>query len=108
MPHCRRTAKPTPTSSTSTMQGISALKTANAGGASVHTVYLFDTLELRRAAFSSGDYVLDDQTEVPNLIAKGARLARVVLEGPSDGEPRLDGTSRQHVFFELGERLGSQ
>ena len=75
-----------------------------------HTVYIFPTLELRRAqygtAFGSGgqaDYELVKETEVPYLMANDVRLARVVYqEGLTVGVP---GTLR--VFLEMGDHLGS-
>src|SRR5690606_13065784 len=45
--------------------------------------------------------------EVPYLIANGVRVGRVVYEGATDGEPRFDGTSRRHVFLNIGDHLGS-
>jgi RHS repeat-associated protein len=77
-------------------------------GPKSHTAYLFDSLELRRAPYvtATGEYTLDDQTEVPYLSANGVRLARAVLEDTGDAEPRIGG-ARLHVFFELGDHLGS-
>jgi RHS repeat-associated protein len=85
------------------------LKTAIDGTASaVHTVYVFDSLELRRAAWggtgAEADYALDSATEVPYLTSGGARLARVVY-GQEDLPTASAG--RQHVFFELTDHLGS-
>jgi RHS repeat-associated protein len=90
------------------------LKTAHADGAAVHTAYVFDTLELRRTTYASGDYSQTTgsgaeitESEVPYLFGHGVRLARVVYEQVNDGEPRLTSGGRQHVFFELGDHLGS-
>jgi RHS repeat-associated protein len=90
------------------------LKTARDGGDSVHTVYVFDSLELRRARFEGSDYTTTvaseaglTETEVPYLFAHGVRLARVVYGQDGDGEPRLASSGQQHVFFELGDHLGS-
>jgi RHS repeat-associated protein len=90
------------------------LKTAHSGGTAVHTAYVFDTLELRRTTYASGDYAPTTGTgtevtesEVPYLFGHGVRLARVVYEQVNDGEPRLTSGGRQHVFFELGDHLGS-
>jgi RHS repeat-associated protein len=90
------------------------LKTARAGSAAVHTAYLFDTLELRRTAFQDGDYTSTTgsgveltESEVPYLFGHGVRLARVVYEQVNDGEPRVTSSGRLHVFFELGDHLGS-
>jgi RHS repeat-associated protein len=90
------------------------IKTAHAGADSVHTVYVLDSLELRRAGFEGADYTETVgtgpglvETEVPYLFAHGVRLARVVYEQSGDGEPRLESSGQQHVFFELGDHLGS-
>ncbi len=87
------------------------LKTAiDSSGAERHTVYVFESLELRRAAYGvfgsvdDADYELSKTTEVPYLFANGVRLARVAwedLDVPSIGQSRL------HVLFELGDHLGS-
>jgi RHS repeat-associated protein len=53
----------------------------------------------------TGDELVE--TEVPYLFANGVRLGRVVVENSETGEPRLESSSRQHVFFELGDHLGS-
>jgi RHS repeat-associated protein len=91
------------------------LKTARDESANaVHTAYIFDTLELRRTTYVSGDYTQSTGTgnettesEVPYLFGHGVRLARVVYEQVNDGEPRVTSAGRQHVFFELGDHLGS-
>jgi RHS repeat-associated protein len=90
------------------------LKAARDGSAAAHTAYIFDTLELRRTAFQSDEYAQSvgsgaelTETEVPYLFGHGVRLARVVYEQSNDGEPRLASSGRQHVFFELGDHLGS-
>jgi RHS repeat-associated protein len=74
-----------------------------------HTLYVFNTLELRRAPHDATNlrYVANGDTEVPYLVANGVRLGRVVLEGPSDGEPRLESTNARHLFLNLGDHLGS-
>lgn len=87
------------------------LKTAiDSSGAERHTVYVFGSLELRRAAYGvfgsvdDADYELSKTTEVPYLFANGVRLARVAwedLDVPSIGQSHL------HVLFELGDHLGS-
>jgi len=65
-----------------------------------HTLYVFASLELRGAAFST-DYELTDATEVPYLFANGVRLGRVVhVQDPIDGV-------YTRVFLELGDHLGS-
>ena len=88
------------------------LKTAADGdGDESHTVYVFDTLELRRAQWLSDDYELTELTEVPFLFADGNRLARVVYEPAERVVPSVDDGwgrgSKIHVFFELGDHLGS-
>ncbi|HVU05187.1 MAG TPA: RHS repeat-associated core domain-containing protein, partial [Polyangiaceae bacterium] len=50
-----------------------------------------------------GDYERTDMTEVPYLLANGVRLARVVY----DPNIPVSGAPAQHVFFELGDHLGS-
>jgi RHS repeat-associated protein len=68
---------------------------------SSHTLYVFGSLELRRAAYEAGDYVLSEATEVPYLFANGVRLGRVVhVQEPLDGV-------HTRVFLELGDHLGS-
>ncbi|MCA9598569.1 MAG: DUF2380 domain-containing protein [Myxococcales bacterium] len=94
------------------------LKSASDGaGAERHTVYIFDSLELRRARWTASggpsdtiDYERTPLTEVAYLQANGVRLARLVYEPPNtDGLPRVPtiGTAHLHVFFELGDHLGS-
>jgi RHS repeat-associated protein len=83
------------------------LKTAfDALGEASHTVYLFDSLELRRATFDtgSGEYERSVDTEVGYLSAHGMRLARLAYEEP---EVPTIGGARLHVFLELGDHLGS-
>ena len=73
-------------------------------------VYVFDTLELRGAAFVAGappdpgDYALAADTEVPYLLANGSRVARVHFE--DTGVPMITGSAR-HVLLELSDHLGS-
>ena len=65
-----------------------------------HSVYVFGSLELRRAELDgSGDYDLSAETEVPYLFANGVRLARVVHTD--------EHTPSTRVFLELGDNLGS-
>jgi RHS repeat-associated protein len=71
---------------------------------SSHTLYVFGSLELRRAAYEAGDYVLSETTEVPYLFANGVRLGRVVHDVPPDD---YAGQSSTRVFLELGDHLGS-
>ena len=101
----------------------------DAAGVSSHTVYLFPTLELRRTGYGDGfgydgspegvaDYEVDRWTAVPYLLANGVRLARLAYEettAPSRDPAGMTGeagavnasTSQLHVFFELGDHLGS-
>jgi RHS repeat-associated protein len=74
-----------------------------------HTLYVFDSLELRRTSHDTTNetYSPTVENEVPYLIANGVRVARVVYEGAADGEPRLDGTSPLHVFLNIADHLGS-
>ena len=76
-----------------------------------HTVYVFESLELRRAAFAPGpgpsevpDYELSKWTETGFLFAHGVRLARVAWDQPD--VPTIGG-AETHVFLELGDHLGS-
>ena len=88
----------------------------------VHSVYIFGSLELRRARWmddpvtgstSDPDYELTALTEVAYLGGYG----RLVFEPAVKGVPTLDRDvaeseqyahgSKLHVFFELGDHLGS-
>jgi RHS repeat-associated protein len=88
------------------------LKTAvDDAGAERHTVYVFESLEIRRAPFAPGsgpsevpDYELSKWTEVPYLYAHGVRLARVAWDEPD--VPTVGG-AQTHVLLELGDHLGS-
>ncbi|GMV20002.1 MAG: hypothetical protein AMXMBFR56_82260 [Polyangiaceae bacterium] len=87
------------------------LKTAkDSAGAERHTVYVFESLELRRAAYGvfglvdTPDYEQSKWTEVPYLYAHGVRLARVAWTEP---ELPVVGGKQTHVFLELGDHLGS-
>ncbi len=66
---------------------------------------LQQSLELRRAQWVEGDYEVTATTEVAYLFANGVRLARLAYE-PDDEIPVLGG-DKLHVFFELGDHLGS-
>lgn len=88
--------------------GRRVLKTAiDANAVEQHTVYIFDSLELRGAAFEGAvgdeDYTLTSQTETVYLPAGGPR-ARVLyseedLPSPTGGN--------QHVFLIFADHLGS-
>jgi RHS repeat-associated protein len=69
-----------------------------------HTVYVFGSLELRRADFVNGDYVDDKDTEVAYLMARGVRIAR--LHYAEASLPTLT-NGKLHVLFELPDHLGS-
>ena len=71
-----------------------------------HTLYIFGSLELRRAAYDPVEnaYQLDTSTEVPYLQANGVRLARVVHQDPPD---EYSNQPSVRVFLELGDHLGS-
>jgi RHS repeat-associated protein len=79
-------------------------KTAVSAAEERHSIYVFDSLELRRAAFVNGDYERTMKTEVVYLFAGGVRLAR--LHHMADDAPRLQSGSL-HVFLELPDYLGS-
>ncbi len=75
-----------------------------------HTLYVFASLELRRATWDEGaeEYEQSAMTEVPYLMAHGVRLARVVYEDPGKEVPAHGPLApTKHVFFELGDHLGS-
>jgi RHS repeat-associated protein len=69
-----------------------------------HTVYVFGTLDLRRAAWDSGEYGRGAYTEVPHILAQRVRLGRVAYQ---DTDVPSIGTARLHVFLELSDHLGS-
>jgi len=73
-----------------------------------HTLYIFATLELRRADWDAETeaYTRNELTEVPYLTANGVRLGRVVFE-PEDKDVPTLGDGHLHVFLELGDHLGS-
>jgi RHS repeat-associated protein len=90
------------------------IKTArDSAGAERHSVYIFASLELRRAEWKitppidEFDYEVSAATEVGYLFANGVRLARLVYEPTEHDVPTLNGGPRLHVFFELGDNLGS-
>ena len=90
----------------------------DAAGVSSFTLYVFDSLELRRTTFST-DYAATSWTVVPYLLAGGVRLARVVYD--PDADPTANQSSNEpgfvsqstaaagnlFVLFELGDHLGS-
>src|SRR6185369_16888051 len=81
------------------------LKTAvDASANELHTVYVFGSLELRRATFASGDFTDTKDTEVAYLFAHGVRLAR--LHYSEDSLPTLT-SGKLHVLLELPDHLGS-
>ena len=87
------------------------IKTATDGALNEsHTLYVFESLELRRTQLiidegtGEPEYELTKWTEVPYLFANGVRIARLVFDDRN--VPAIDGNSL-HVFFELGDHLGS-
>lgn len=72
------------------------------------TVYLFNTLELRRATYdsSAGEYAQNATTETPFLNVADQSVGRLAYEGTADGEPRIAG-NRLHVLLSIGDQLGS-
>jgi RHS repeat-associated protein len=83
------------------------LKSAlDAQGSSLHTAYIFPSLELRGARFDSAanDYERTAWTEVPYLFGHGIRLGRVHYA--SNDLPRLQ-SGGTHVLLELADHLGS-
>src|SRR5207244_3309019 len=86
-------------------------------GPPLTTLYVFDSLEIRRAPFDTvaNQYTVDSTTEVAYLAANGMRLARLDYEQPAKGEPLLSSAptdynhfSNLHVLFELPDHLGSE
>jgi RHS repeat-associated protein len=75
----------------------------------VHTLYVFASLELRRAHFDeeSGEYEDTLATEVAYLTAQGTRIGRLAFEPPDTAVPTTDGRGL-HVFLELADHLGSK
>ncbi|HVJ27391.1 MAG TPA: RHS repeat-associated core domain-containing protein [Vicinamibacterales bacterium] len=85
--------------------GERVLKTAVDSSANeLHTVYVFGSLELRRAQFVSGDYERTSATEAAYLSASGVRLARLYYA--ETDVPTLS-SGYLHVLFELPDHLGS-
>lgn len=83
-------------------------------GPTLSTLYIFDSLEIRRAGFNATtlQYPINSDTEVAYLTASGMRLARLHLEPEGNGEPRLATEptlhpSRLHVLLNLPDHLGS-
>jgi RHS repeat-associated protein len=76
-------------------------------GLSRYTLYLFETLELRRASWLSDSSDYDDSaaTEVAYLSAHGVTLGRLWYE-PDTSVP-TNGAGKLHVFYQLGDALGS-
>ena len=70
-----------------------------------YTIYLFSTLELRRASWLSDHYQDDAATEVAYLSAHGVTLGRLWYE-PDTSVP-TNGAGKLHVFYQLGDALGS-
>ena len=86
--------------------GARVLKTASDGsGTQKHTLYIFNTLEIRSTDFDAGtgDYAVDAGTESALLFA-GPAVARVAA--PQTNLPSTT-TGNQHVFLELADRIGS-
>jgi RHS repeat-associated protein len=72
------------------------------------TVYLFDTLELRRTTYDSiaGDFAQNATTETPFLNVGGQGIGRLTYEGAADGEPRI-ASNQLHTLINIGDHLGS-
>jgi RHS repeat-associated protein len=81
------------------------IKTAvDSTGNALYTVYVADSLELRRTTFDGADFARDVWTEVPYLFANGERLARVHYA--TDDVPTLT-NGNLHVLLEVEDFLGS-
>ena len=86
----------------------------NTAGPLYTTLYIFKSLELRRAIFNdtTKQYPVDSTTEVGYLSANGMRLARLHYEPLGKGEPQLvapdaNHSSNLHIFLDLPDHLGS-
>ena len=85
------------------------LKTAVSAGEERHTVYVFDSVELRRTHYQmasgepSPDFERSTTTEAPYLSAGAVRLARLVYEVD---DPAVS-ADHLHVLLEVGDHLGS-
>jgi RHS repeat-associated protein len=90
------------------------LKDVSTGGAPLTTAYIFDSLELRRAAFDQGTqkYPITSTSEVAYLKVGDTRLARIEYEPNAWGEPRSSAVtahaSNLHVLLEIPDELGSE
>jgi RHS repeat-associated protein len=82
-------------------------KTAvDVNGVQIHDLYVFGSLELRRAPFdaTTGDYLLSADSESVRLGVSGSALGRVVF---AEHDLPAQQSGRQHVFLELADHLGS-
>jgi RHS repeat-associated protein len=88
-------------------QRTRVLKTAvDAAGAERHDAYVFESLELRHAAFDpiAGDFELSAATETAYLAIGGTRFGRVYYA--EHDVPSVQ-SGRQHVLLELRDHMGS-
>jgi RHS repeat-associated protein len=79
-------------------------RTGTTSGPPLFTAYIFNSLDLRRAAAIDGDYDRSGATEVPYLSAGGVRLARI--EYAEETLPAAGGNPL-HAFLEMPDHLGS-
>jgi RHS repeat-associated protein len=73
-------------------------------GHSLHTIYAFESLDLRGTTFDGTDYADTTATEVPYLFSHGVRVARVhyaAVDVPNASSGQI------HVLLELEDYLGS-
>ncbi len=81
------------------------LKTAvDPQGNQLHTVYVFDSLELRRAHFDGTEFERTAFTESAYLFAHGERLARLYYA--TNDVPTLT-SGNLHILLELQDHMGS-
>jgi RHS repeat-associated protein len=85
----------------------------------LHTLYVFDSLDIRRTTFSGGAYTINESTQVPYLNAHGMKLARLHYEPVTRAVPQVSGLSSSnpgwfgtvgstlHVMLRLTDHLGS-
>ncbi|MBK7401600.1 MAG: RHS repeat-associated core domain-containing protein [Myxococcales bacterium] len=79
----------------------------DAAGAARHTVYSLGSLELRHVEYKDADYAIGPYTAVPYLFAHGVRIARLAWEDSDVPSIPMLTSPQLHVFFELGDHLGS-
>lgn len=72
-----------------------------------HTLYVFASLELRRAGWTGVDFAHSAATEVPWLLSHRLRIGRVAYEDADAPKVTALTNPRLHVFLALSDHLGS-